>query len=128
MVPESVSDAQMILHTMICCRGIMRWDRRRRLIVEGHTFLRMDMAELLEYVVLLYPKDIPKPQGLDIFVQGPARIGAEPRHIENQCIHLAVETENNAQNAMELEYDSQEEPDADTLAIEPDLEPRDFNS
>ena len=24
MVPEAVSDAEMILHTMICCRGIMR--------------------------------------------------------------------------------------------------------
>ena len=24
MVPEAVSDAEMILHTMICCRVIMR--------------------------------------------------------------------------------------------------------
>ena len=39
MVLEAVSDAEMILHTMVCCRGIMRWDGRRRLIVDGHTFL-----------------------------------------------------------------------------------------
>ena len=37
MVPEAVSDAEMILHTMICCREIMRLDGRRRLIVDGHT-------------------------------------------------------------------------------------------
>ena len=128
MVPEAVSDAEMILHTMICCKGIMRWDGRRRLIVDRHTFLRTDLAELLEYVVLPYHKDIPKHRRLDIFTQGLACIGAEPRHIGNQCIRLTVETISNAQNAMELEYDSQEKSDADTLAIEPDLEPKDFPS
>ena len=106
MFPEAVSDAEMILHTMICCRGIMRWDGRRRLIVDGHTFPRMDLTELLEYVVLPYHKDIPKPRGLDIFSQGLPRNGAEPRHIGNQCIRLAVETGNIAQNAMEPQYDS----------------------
>ena len=86
------------------------------------------MAELLEHVVLPYHKDILKPQGLGISTQGPARIGAEPRHIRNQCICLAVETGNNAQNAMKLEYDGQEECDADSLVVEPDLEPRDLPS
>ena len=128
MIPDAVSDAEMILHTMICCRGIMRWDGSRRLIVDGHTFPRTDLAELLEYVVLPYHKGIPKPLGLDIFTQGLARIGAEPRHTGNQCIHLAVETRNNALHAMELEYDSQEESDVDGLAVEPDLEPRVFPS
>ena len=47
MIPEAVSDAEMILHTMICCRGIMRWDGRRRLIVDGHTLPGTDLAELL---------------------------------------------------------------------------------
>ena len=47
-VSEAVSDAEMILHTIIFCRGIMRWDSRRRLIVDGHTFPRTDLAELLE--------------------------------------------------------------------------------
>ena len=41
---------------------------------------------------------------------------------------LAAETGNNAQKAMELEYDSQEEPDPDNLEVEQDLEPRDFPS
>ena len=84
------------------------------------------MDELLEYVVLPYYKDIPKPRGLDIFTQGLARIGAKPRHTRNHCIFLAVETGNNTQNEMELEYDSQEESDADSIAVESDLEPRDF--
>ena len=128
MIPEAVSDAEMILYTMICCRGIMRRDGRRRLIVDGHTFPRTNLAELLEYVVLPYHKDIPKPRGLDIFTQRLARIDTEPRHIGNQCIRLAVEIRNKAQNAMELEYDSQEESDEDSLAVEPDLEPRDFSS
>ena len=101
MVPEAVSDAEMILHTMICCRGIMRWDDRRRLMVDGHTFPRTDLAELLEYVVFPYHKDIPKPRGLDICIQGLARIGVEPRHIGNQCIRLVVETGSNTQNALE---------------------------
>ena len=128
MVPEAVSDAEMILRTTICSRGIMRWDGRRRLIVDGHTFPRTDLAELLEYVVLPCHQDIPKPRGLDIFTQGLARIGAEPRHIGNHCIRLAVETGNNTQNAMEPEYDSQEDSDVDSLAVEPDLEPRNFPS
>ena len=34
MVPGAVSDAEMILHTMICCGGIMRWDGKRGLIVD----------------------------------------------------------------------------------------------
>ena len=37
MVPEGVCYAEMILHAMICCRGIMRWDEKRRLMVDGHT-------------------------------------------------------------------------------------------
>ena len=76
MVSEAVYDTEMILHTMICCRGIKRRDGRRRLIVDGHKFPRTDLAELLEYVVLLYRKDILKPKGLDIFTQGLSRIGA----------------------------------------------------
>ena len=106
MVPEAVSDAEMILHTMICCRGIMRWDGRRRLMVDGRTFPRTDLVERLENVVLPYRKDIPKPRGLDILTQGLTGIGAGPRQIGNQCIGLAVETGNNAQDAMELEYDT----------------------
>ena len=91
-------------------------DGRRRLIVNGHTFLRTDLAEILEYVVLSYHKDIPEPRGSDIFTQGLVRIAAELMHIGNQCIRLAVQTGNNEQNAMEFEYDSQEESDADSLA------------
>ena len=121
IVPEAVSDAEMMLHTMICCRGIKKWDGRRRLIVDGYAFSRMDLAELLEYVVLPYHKDTFKPQSLDIFTQGLACTGAEPRQKGSQCIRLPVETRNNAQNGMELEYDSQEEPDADSLVVEPDL-------
>ena len=60
MVPEAVSDGEMIPHTIICCRGIMRWAGRRSLIIDGHTFPKTDLAELLEYVVLPYHKDIPK--------------------------------------------------------------------
>ena len=28
MVLEAMSDAEMILNTMVCCKGIMRWDGR----------------------------------------------------------------------------------------------------
>ena len=93
MVPEAVSDAEFILHTMICCRGIMTWDCRRRLIVDGHTFPITDLAELSEYVVPPYHNDIPKLRCLYIFTQGLARIGAEPRHIANQYIRLAIQQE-----------------------------------
>ena len=128
MVPEAVSDDEMILHTMICCRGIMRWDGRRRSIVVGHTLLGIDLAELLQYTVLPYHKDIPKTRGIDSFTKGLARIGGQPRHIGNQCIRLVVETGNNTQNALEPEYDSQEESDTDTLIVESDVERRDFPS
>ena len=43
-----------------------RWDGRRGLIVDGHTFPRTHLLELLEYVVLPYHKDIHTPRGLDI--------------------------------------------------------------
>ena len=43
-------------------------------------------------------------------------------------IRLAAETGNNAQNPIELEYDSQDESDATSLVAEPDLEPKDFPS
>ena len=69
MVPEAVSDAEIILHTMICCRGIMRWDGRRRLIVDGHTLPRTDLSELLEHPVLPYHKDITKPTRCRQFYQ-----------------------------------------------------------
>ena len=79
-------------------------------------------------MVLPYHKDIPKPRRLDIFTQRLARIGADPRHMGNQCIRLAVETGNNVQNAMEFEYGCQEKSDADSLAADSDLKPRDFPS
>ena len=68
-----------------------------------------------------------KPLGLDIFAEGLALIGAEPRHIRNQCIRLVVETGNDTQNALERECDSQEKSDADSLTVEPDMEPRVFS-
>ena len=108
----------MILDTMMCCRGIIRWDDRKRLTVDGHTLPGMDLAELLEYAVLPYHKDIPKHRGLDTFTIGLASIGAEPRHTGNQCIHLVVETSKNAQNALEPEYHSQEESDPDSLTVD----------
>ena len=48
--------------------------------------------------------------------------------IGNQCTPLVIETGNKAQNALEAEYDSQEESDVDSLTVEPDIEPRDFPS
>ena len=50
MVPEAMSDAEMVLHMS---QGIMGKDGRRRLIVVGHTLPRTELAELLEC-------DIPK--------------------------------------------------------------------
>ena len=38
MVSEALSDAEVIVPTMICCRRIMKWDGRRRLIGDGHAF------------------------------------------------------------------------------------------
>ena len=61
-----------------------------------------------------------KPRGSDIFAKGLAHIGAEPRHIRNQCIRLVVETGNDTQNAVE-------ESDADSLTVEPDMESRVFS-
>ena len=96
MVIFNVSDVEMILHTTICCRGTMKWGDRM-LIVDRHTLPGMDLTKLLECPVLPYHKDIPTPRGIDTFTKGIACIGAEPRHIENQCIHLVVETRNDAQ-------------------------------
>ena len=90
---------------------------------------RMDLTELLANMVFPYHDDIPKPRGLDIFTQGLVRIGAEPRHIGNhqrRCFVIEIGT--NKQNAIEAEYDSQEESDAESLTVEPGLEPRDFPS
>ena len=81
MVLEAVSDAEMI-----CCRGIMRWDGRRRSLVDGHTLPGTDFAQLIGYAVLPYHKDIPKPRVRDTFTKGLARIGAELRCVVNQCI------------------------------------------
>ena len=82
MVLEAVSDAEMILHTMICCRGIMRWNGRRRLIVDGHTLPGADLAELLEYAVPPYHK----PRCTDTFTEELARIGAELRN--RKSVHI----------------------------------------
>ena len=112
MVPDALPNAEMILHTMLCCRGIMRWDSRRRLIVDGHTVPNTDIAELLEYAVLPYHKHIPKPQGLDIFTNGLANVGVEARYIGNQCVRLVVET---GKNRHDRSYH-------DSLEVEPDNE------
>ena len=120
VLENMIPDAEIILHTVICCRRIMRWDGRRRLIVDGHTLPGTDLMELLEYAVLPYHKNIPKPQGKGSFTVGRTRIGAEPRHIGNQCIRLVIVTGNNTQNAVEPEYDSQEESDMYNLTFEPD--------
>ena len=93
-----------------------------------HTLPGTDLAELLEYAVLPYHKDIPKPRAIDSFTEGLARIGAEPRHIGNQCIRLVVGTGNNTQNALEPEYDSQKKSDAIQAEAEPDIEPKNFPS
>ena len=42
----------------------------------------------------------------------------------NQCIRLVAETESETQNGSKHEYDSQEETDADSLTVEPDMKPR----
>ena len=70
MVSEAVSDAAIVLHTMICCKGIMRRDGRRRLILDGHTLPGTDLCELLEYAVLPYFKNILEPRDLDNFAEG----------------------------------------------------------
>ena len=56
MVSEVVSDAEMTLCNMIFCRVIGSWNSRRRLIVDEHTLLRMDL-QLLESTVFLYHKE-----------------------------------------------------------------------
>lgn len=118
MVPSAMPDAEMILHTMLCCSGIMRWDRRRRIILDGHTIPNTDIAELLEYVVLPYHKDIPKPQGIDNFIEGLSDIGVDPRHIGNQCVRLVVESKNEVAQSMDDSY-------PDSLVVEPDVNQRD---
>ena len=53
------------------------------------------------------------------------KTSVKPRR--NQCICLVVEKGNDTQNALERECDSQEKSDADSLTVEPDMEPRVFS-
>ncbi len=114
MVPNAMPDAEMIMHTMLCCKDIMRWDRRRRFIMDGHTIANTDIAELLEYTVLPYHKDIPKPHGIDLFCHSLQRIGVDSKHIGNQCVRLVVESGRNA-------LDNSQSHDS-SLVVEPDEE------
>ena len=114
MVPDAMPDAEMIMHTMLCCKDIARWDHRRRLIMEGHTIPNTDVAELLEYVVLPYNKNIPKPHGLELFSCCLNRIGVDTKHIGNQCVRLVVESGGNVSNNSQAGDSS--------LVVEPDEE------
>ena len=96
------------------------------MIVNGCTLPRRDLAELLSKWHC--HKEVTKLRRLNIFTKRIICIRAEPRHKENQCIRLVVETRNNAHTAVESGYDSQEESNADSLTVEPELEPRDILS
>jgi hypothetical protein len=87
-LPGSVSqkDASKLLHSMAVSKNILFWTSGDELLRNQRRIPRSNIADLIEYVLLPYNKDIPEPRGLKSFVAGLAELGINKKGIKNEKV------------------------------------------
>ena len=115
-LPGSVSekDASELLHSMAVSKNILFWTPGDVLLRNQRRIPRTNIADLIEYVLLPYSKDIPEPRGLKSFVEGLAELGINKKEIKNEkvlneILRIEKEMEENEEESEDDEDDESDE-------------------
>ena len=115
-LPGSVSekDASELLHSMAVSKNILFWTPGDVLLRNQRRIPRTNIADLIEYVLLPYSKDIPEPRGLKSFVEGLAELGINKKGIKNEkvlneILRIEKEMEENEEESEDEEDDESDE-------------------
>ena len=105
----SEHDASELLHSMAASRGILFWTDKGEMLYHERRLPVTSMSDLVEYFLLPYNKDIPRPRALNTFLDGIAEIGINKRLIHNKKLLAEVvqrEQENESQSETDTDIES----------------------
>lgn len=78
VTPQNAKD---LLHSMASSKNIIYWTPEGELVRNQRAIHQSNFKDLLEYVLLPFNRDIPKPRALDSFLQGLAELGINKKLI-----------------------------------------------
>lgn len=105
----SKRDASDLLHSMAVSKNILFWTFGGELLRNQRRIPGTSIAELIEYVLLPYDKDIPEPKGINSFLDGLAELGINKRGIQNKVVLSQL-----IKKETEMEENSEEETDEES--------------
>lgn len=104
-LPGSVSseDASALLHSMAASKNILFWAPNGEMIRNQRRIPGTNMTELVEYVLLPFTNDLPRPNGLNSFIEGLAELGINKSWIGNKQILSDILDEEEIQHQEKIE-------------------------
>ena len=113
-LPGSVSyeHASSLLHSMAASKNILFWNLRGELMRHQRRIPKTNMTELLEYVLLPFNEDLPRPHGLNSFIEGLAELKINKAWIGNNLIASEILDEEEPEEMSESE--SEENPESES--------------
>ena len=113
-LPGSVSyeHASSLLHSMAASKNILFWNLRGELMRHQRRIPKTNMAEILEYVLLPFNEDLPRPHGLNSFIEGLAELKINKAWIGNNLIASEILDEEEPEETSESE--SEENPESES--------------
>lgn len=125
-LPGSVSheDASALLHSMAASKNILFWALNGEMIRNQRRIPGTNMAELVEYVLLPFTNDLPRPNGLNSFIEGLAELGINKSWIGNKQILSEILDEEEIQH-QEQSVSGNEESDDESEEESDDVESND---
>ena len=77
------NNAEELLHCILTSTDILTWNLQGEIVYKGQNIRGTNIVDLLQYTVLPYNTEIPEPAGLNIFLEGLAKLEIDKSLIVN---------------------------------------------
>ena len=104
-------NATQILHAILCNTDILNWkENTLEIIVNSRPMRNTNIVDLIQYILSSEDEGVPKPFGLEEFVEALKRTGLESEWVKNEAIADELDTvDSDEETKSEEETESEEE-------------------
>ena len=100
-IPKDVQGiGEEVLHAISYGRHLLSWNEKLRLVINNRPVLRINVVDLVQYILYPESEDAKAPRGFDTFLEGLKKIGLKSQWVRNETVNNALDNNQNNEERM----------------------------